>query len=478
MAEIRCPLYESSLISKHEPAITGEEQPLLYYDFEEEVAYAAQNLCDAGCRPGERVALFLGTDWRYPVLLLALMRLGAVACPVHTRLPPAAVAEQLRSIACRKIIAFVDPRNRGILGDLEVLDPWGLTERTEHSRRFEWNQRMELNRPATLLFTSGSSGAPKAVVHSYGNHYYSARGSNVNIRIGSHQSWLLTLPLFHVGGLGVMFRCIMAGTALAIPNAKEALPDAIRRLRPTHLSLVPTQLQRLMQLEDPELWTGIQSILLGGAPVGPQLLRTALARKLPVWTSYGLTEMASQVATMPPDAPPSKRLTSGKLLRHRQLKLAADGEILVRGETRFLGYAEGEALRQPFDAEQWFATGDLGALDAEGYLSVLGRKDNMFISGGENIHPEEIERALLMIPGIQEAVVVPVPHGEFGERPVAFVRCEGRRDPADWEAALGHALPGYKRPDAYLEFPQSPEGESLKVDRQALRAVALKKLKT
>jgi O-succinylbenzoic acid--CoA ligase len=193
------------------------------------------------------------------------------------------------------------------------------------------------------------------------------------------------------------------------------------------------------------------------------LVDEALARGLPVHTSYGLTEMASQVTTTAPGAAPEELRTAGRVLLHREVSVSGEGEILVRGETLFAGYVEGEETGRPSGAGGWFRTGDLGRLDGTGRLRVLGRRDNLFVSGGENVRPEEIEEALLRIPGVEEAVVVPVTDPEFGARPVAFVRLsEGTGDLA---RALEPVLPRFKIPKAFHEW----EGAGgMKSDRPAL----------
>ena len=129
----------------------------------------------------------------------------------------------------------------------------------------------------------------------------------------------------------------------------------------------------------------------------------ALARGLPIHTSYGLTEMASQVTTTPPGASPGELRTAGRVLPGREVSISGGGEILVRGETLFAGYVDGEKVDRPLDADGWFHTGDLGDLDEDGYLRVLGRSDNLFISGGENIQPEEIEEALCSLEGVERS---------------------------------------------------------------------------
>ena len=152
---------------------------------------------------------------------------------------------------------------------------------------------------------------------------------------------------------------------------------------------------------------------------------------------------------------------------HRQVKISEDREILVRGKTRFMGYVQENGLIEPFDKYGWFATGDLGDL-VDGCLRIQGRKDNMFISGGENIQPEEIEKAICQVAGIQEAVVVPVRDSLFGFRPVAY--CNGEFDPVKLAVTLRKTLAGYKIPVIFYDWPAGNQYFSgIKINRIAFK---------
>ncbi|MEW5994071.1 MAG: o-succinylbenzoate--CoA ligase, partial [Candidatus Zixiibacteriota bacterium] len=206
-------------------------------------------------------------------------------------------------------------------------------------------------------------------------------------------------------------------------------------------------------------------------PIPGPLLHMARQRGLPVFTTYGLTEMASQVTTTRRDDSPGEITTAGRLLPYREVSTALDGEILVKGATLFRGYVEGDRVALPLDNDGWFHTGDVGRIDADGCLTVLGRKDNMFISGGENIFPEEIESALLGFTEIVEAVIVPLDDAEFGRRPVAFVRFgEGKRlSKSELLLEMQTKLPRFKLPVYFYEWPEDMYDEGAKPARTAFR---------
>ena len=326
-----------------------------------------------------------------------------------------------------------------------------------------------IEQDATVVLTSGSGGASKAVLHSYGSHYYSALGSNANLRVHTKDRWLLSIPLYHVGGIGIVFRCLMAGATIVIPPADEGLGFSLQKMEVTHCSLVTTQLLRLLREVGPTTKLGLQAILLGGGPVPDSLLSDAGERGWPTFLSYGLTEMASQVCTEAVADVGLTPRTSGSVLRYRELKLDADGEVFVRGRTLGRGYIQGGDVVSLVDEDGWFATGDLGVLDAEGRLTLIGRKDHRFISGGENIQPEAIELVLAGFPGVMQCMVFPVADDEFGQRPVAVIQFAGGGQVDEKvESYLRERLPGFMVPDRFLPWPDEVAEGVIKMSRTEL----------
>jgi O-succinylbenzoic acid--CoA ligase len=452
-------LQASALAAPKTAALVGARGTTSYEELDRMVSFAARRL--GGLELGSRVALRLPKDERYVALVLALIRAGHVACPISDRLPPRGVAQLLGRAACSALISEDEELLQTAGADILRPEPEVLLR--------EGRQRAELvdipqDRPVTIIFTSGSTGAPKPALHTFGNHYHSALGSNANIALRPGDRWLHSLPLYHVGGISILFRCLLAGATVALPQPGTTPGESIAGLAATHVSLVSTQLSRLLR-ESADLG-GLEAVLMGGGPVPPSLVDEALARGLPLHTSYGLTEMASQVTTTQPGASLEELRTAGRVLPNREVSVSESGEILVRGETLFAGYAGGEELDRPVDAEGWFHTRDLGELDEGGYLRVGGRMDNLFISGGENVQPEEIEEALCRLEGVDEAVVVPVLDEEFGARPVAFVRAAGR-EPEELAQELEPLLPRFKIPISFHPWPEEAR-RGMKADRAAL----------
>ncbi len=453
------------------PALILPDQTLTYAELRQLAAGIASRWQAGGVPAGARLAMWVSDPQTLVLLLHASIAAGYVACPISSRLPATEALRLAQRISAAALISdqpLASSTSMVIMSANDLLKGPGTgTSKLPES--------ISETQPVSIIFTSGSTGEPKAALHSYGNHYYSALGSGENIPFSTGDCWLLSLPLYHVGGLAILFRAMLGGGTVVVPQDRHDLAAAIRAHRITHVSMVSTQLYRILQ--DPqsvETLRGLKAILLGGSGMPRSLIEAAHEQGLPIHTSYGLTEMASQVTATPPGAGLQALYTAGRLLPHRELKIHADGEILVKGRTRFLGYVHGGRLQQPFDVEGWFATGDLGRWNAQGLLEVTGRKDNLFISGGENIQPEEVEQALLQFPGVQQAIVVPVPDTEFGQRPVAFVQMadDERLDEASLREYLAGRLPRFKIPIAFFPWPRELAQTGIKPSRRQLAALA------
>ncbi len=470
-SHIPCPVFAGAEAQPEATAIVDSEGPVTFAELNRRIERASRILRDKGASRGERVGIHLPNEVVSLVISWACLRCGTVAVPLSTRLPLSEAAQRLKEIGCKKVITRGTTPGSGVAaihpdvfsGDRSTGD---ATPAAKLPRDRMW----------TAIFTSGSSGSPRAAVHTLGAHLLSAEGSRSNIALSPGDRWLLSLPLYHVGGFAIAVRCWQAGAAVVIPSGTPWRADLLNEMRVTHLSLVTTQLLRLLDSMDRETrFPSLGAVLLGGSAIPGTLLERAVAAGLPVHVSYGSTEMASQIATTRSGASIEElKDTSGRILPFRSVRFDESGELFVRGATRFSGYATRDGLDRPFDTEGWFATGDIGSWLGGGHIRIEGRKDRMFISGGENIHPEWIEKALARMEGIDDALVVPVPDADFGFRPVAFIRCSGRIEASELETRLRASLPGFMVPEAFLPLPDAEAG--MKHDRRRLAVRAEKEL--
>ncbi len=469
-----CPLAVAAKRDAKGTAVVHGQGSISFEEFDQHVSRVGAALRAMGVVSGSRVALAAESSVQLLAAILALLRTGASAVILPTRYPADALAGLAEQTRCT--LAVVDrhdrlPVEKGSLLVHRLPDLVNPATGQHRDRAWRW----EPDGIATIVCTSGSTGKSRQVALSWRNHYYSALGASRHMPLTSEDRWLLSLPLYHVAGLGIVFRCLLAGAAIAIPDNPHDLCGEASKHRATHLSLVPTQLRRLLA-DKGKAPASVKEILVGGGSVATALLEQARVLTATVRTTYGLTEMASQVTTS--SGTVDDVTTSGAVLPYRSVSIGEHSEVLVRGETLFLGYVVEGGLELPLDRRGWYRTGDRGYLDAKGRLTVLGRLDNMFVSGGENIFPEEIERMLDNVDGISRSAVVDVPDIEYGARPVAFVEYE--RDAVSDEevrAVLGRLLPRFKLPDAILPFPASVTANLDKINRQELRRIAYTRLR-
>lgn len=461
-----CPVAMQAANRPEAPALIERGAVLSYLDLDERVNARVARLRECGAEEGSRWALLGPVTPETIVVLLALWRLGATAVPLNPRQPAAVLQAMLDNT---QAVALIGEPPAAVAIPAH---PWASFSAAPTARRrgsTAWPEQ----RPAVIIHTSGSSGQPKSAVLTLGQLAANARGANCNIPLLPGDAWLLSLPLFHVGGLGILFRAFLSGAAVALPPAGRPWHTVLEETPVTHLSLVSTQLVDLLECVESSDFRRLQAVLLGGGAFAPDLLRRAADAGLPLHFSYGLTEMGSQVTTTRPLPPGAESAGSGRLLPLRRLRLAADGEIQTAGPCRFSGYLVQGKLETSFLDGEWFATGDLGTVHGT-TLHVLGRRDNMFVSGGENIHPEEIENALLAVPGVLRAAVAPVLDSRYGMRPVAFLRLaspgEGVRETL--LEALERRLPRFKIPDRFYAWPEEEDTVGLKISRPLVRSWA------
>ena len=289
--------------------------------------------------------------------------------------------------------------------------------------KVRWLEEVKPNTVTTIMYTSGTSGRPKGVCQTYGNHLYSALGSALNLGLTPADNWLCVVPVFHISGFSIMMRSLIYGmTVTLLPKFDPVLvADYLQRQNITAISVVPTMLKELLAIDSLCLNSSFRFFLLGGGPIDMDSLKICRQKDWPVIQSYGMTETASQVVALSFDDAPSHIGAVGKPHFFVQLKLATDGEILLKGPNITPGYYHQHQKNQQVFEDGWFKTGDIGYLDEDGFLYVKGRKGDMFISGGENIFPREVEECYLKLPQVKQIVVVGKEDSKWGKVPVAFI---------------------------------------------------------
>ena len=421
-------------------ALVAGGYEVAYGELEYEAARAARRLAARGVRRGSTVAIELPAGLDYVIILHALMKLGAVAYPLNTRLAEGERASELERAGPGLVISGRDDA--------------GLTEAD-----FPLLGEHDLDALCCRILTSGSSGGPRPVGLTYGNHLWSAVGSAFNLGVEPTDRWLCCLPLDHVGGLSIVIRSVIYGTTAVVHDGfdPDRIATALEGDGVTLISLVATQLIRLLEAEVDLL--PLRAVLVGGGPVPEDALAEAIGRGATVVQTYGLTEAASQVTTLEPGQAQRKLGSAGRPLLTTHLRIQ-DGEILVQGPTVAPGVA---------DEDGWLHTGDLGRIDDEGFLYVEDRLTDVIISGGENVLPSEVEEVLLRHPAIAEAAVVGRPDAEWQEAVVAVVvlRDGAGASGEELRAHCASELAAFKVPKRFEFVSDLPRTGSGKLIRRA-----------
>lgn len=426
------------------PALRLNDEVLSWQQLCTRIDNLAAGFHQQGVEAGDGVLLLAHNHPQTLLAWLALLQCGARILPVNPQLPQPLLEVLLPQMTLRFAL---------------VLDGHydGLAALSVHAPSGEYRVAWQPERLASMTLTSGSTGLPKAAVHTCGAHLASAEGVLALMPYGEDDDWLLSLPLFHVSGQGILWRWLRAGARLTV-REKQPLEQALQGC--THASLVPTQLWRLLNTHQRIV---LKAVLLGGAAIPVELTQQARAQDISTFCGYGLTEFASTVCAKEADGEPDV----GSALPGREVQVV-NGEVWIKAQSMASGYWRDGALLPLTNSEGWFATRDRGELH-DGRLTILGRMDNLFFSGGEGIQPESLERIIATHPHIRQVFIVPLNDAEFGQRPVAVVECEPGTDITRLPEWVQGKLARFEQPVHWLVLPAELKNGGIKISRQALK---------
>jgi len=324
-----------------------------------------------------------------------------------------------------------------------------------------------LPKVALIIATSGSEGQPRAVLLGNAQLDTAAAASNARLPLHPGDLWLNCLPLYHIGGQSILWRCARAGATVLLHDGfvAERVAADLASQPITHISLVPAMLARLLDLGTTPP-PSLRIAMICGAALAQPLYDRAIATGWPLYPSYGMSETAAQIATFYPAHGRWHEGLVGRPMPGHEIRIGDDGRIRIRGPQVMLGYLDGSGV----DADGWLTTGDLGQLDATGRLTIFGRADDMLISGGRNVHPQEIESCLAGCPGVRDVAVSGRPDAVWGDLIVAFV--VGDAEPATLLAHARLHLPSAALPRKIQPIDHLPRNATGKLERAALRRLA------
>ncbi|WP_173915781.1 o-succinylbenzoate--CoA ligase [Halobacillus sp. Marseille-Q1614] len=462
------------------PAIELEDGSVLtFLELRNQSRKTAYGLIECGVKKGDHIAILAANHVQYAVLVHAVSYIGAVAVCLNTRLTVNDLMFQVNDADVSHLAADHDQMEKANQIKDGIQDPltlYSLEDMPQSDKTYPLHEFLKLDDVFTMMFTSGTTGRPKAVMHTYGNHWFSAIGSSLNLGLHSNDKWLVCLPVFHVGGFSLIMKNMIYGMPIVLLKGfdQEKVIDQILNKGVTLISIVTVMLQRLLSSNLKEFPPHFRGALLGGGPVPVPLLEEAKERRLPVFQSFGMTETSSQISTLSPDDAFRKIGSAGKALGTASLKIMTKGrevpadqvgEIFVKGPMVTRGY-----YNHPLVSSDYLATGDLGYLDDDGFLYVVDRVKDMIISGGENIYPAEIESVLQGMTQVLEVAVTGLPHEKWGEAPAAFIVLKPGVSLTSKEVLdfCKDKLASYKFPRAVYFIDELPRNASNKLVRRKL----------
>lgn len=425
-------LKKRAFLTPERTAVYFNEQTLSFKELYEKSYQTAGQLQALGVKKDQYIGVLLKNHLDTIVILFALQLIGVKAVILNNRLSKKELVWQLNDSRVAALFLENDFYEIKQAVEVPVIAKDELFAATPDTPEIQ--EEINLSDVCTVMYTSGTTGNPKGVLHTYGNHWWSAVGSALNLGYTDSDRWLCSVPLFHISGYSILMKSVIYGMPMILHesfDADRAIND-IKNKHVTIMSVVGTMLFRIVEaLKDSKLPNHFRCALLGGGPAPLPLLEACKAKEVPVFQSYGMTETASQIVTLAPEYSITKLGSAGKPLFPSQIRIILEnggmaspgeaGEIVVKGPNVTSGYLYRPDATQGNFNDGWFHTGDIGYLDEEGFLYVLDRRSDLIISGGENIYPAEIESVLLAHPDVADAGVTGIDDTTWGQVPAAFI---------------------------------------------------------
>ncbi|MFI9536613.1 FadD3 family acyl-CoA ligase [Nocardia fusca] len=454
-------------------AVVDGELRWSYRELVDRIRRAAGSFAESGIGKGDRVALWAPNSAEWIVAALGLMTAGGVLVPVNTRFKAEEAADVIRRSGARALLV-----QKGFLG-ADYPAPPGVPVYDLKSDFLTGGAPFECEVAGTdiadIIYTSGTTGRPKGVMmnHRQTLRLYSEWCDLADLRRGDR--YLMVNPFFHTFGLkaGIVSSLVRGATMLPVPVFDvDRVIELVEAERITMLPGPPTLYHSLLEYRGARDISSLRAAVTGAADIPVDLIRR-IREELPfrsIMTGYGLTEAGTATASRPGDTFEQIATTAGSACDGIELRIADDGEVLIRGYSVMQGYLDDpEATAAAVDADGWLHTGDLGSLDDGGRLKVIGRKKDMYIVGGFNAYPAEIEGFLLEHPAVAQAAVIGVPDERMGQVGKAFVVARGQLGEAELIAWAKERMAGYKVPRSVVFLDELPLNATGKVMKDQLR---------
>ncbi len=479
-------LIELSALHKNNTAVITPEKKISCKELLEECLIAAGYLRGLGIKEKDNVGILFGHKYEFFAIVNALWIIGAVPVPLNTRNTVEEIQMQISQAEIKLLI--IDENFKRQFKPLNFQNAVFIKKNTSaqllNTKSYIQHSAFSIQHSALIMFTSGSSGKSKAVVHTFQSLLESVKSTDSFVNLLNDDIWLASLPLYHIGGFMILVRSLLAGSSVLFPNSLkyEELILSVQQFHPTHISLVSTTLQRFLD-EPIQPDQKLKYVFLGGGPSEKQLCLNAMGKGYPIVKVYGSTESCSMITALFPNEIKHRPDSAGKVLGMNKIKIMNKsmssfskdvlcktgeiGEIVVSSKSLFKEYYNDRLTTEDKLKNGWYYTGDYGWLDSEGYLHVEARREDLIITGGENVSAYEVEFAIKSHPKIIDSFVFAIKDETWGQMVCAAVVSKQMNE-EEIKNFLKKKIAGYKIPKRFYFVDEIPKSELGKVKRTEL----------
>lgn len=464
-------------------SIVTQSKSLSYKELYKECLFTSQYMHNLGIVEGDHIGILSSHNYRFFVTVNALWIIGAVPIPLNTRNTSEELKRQIKQADIKYLIidkilnsqfSTCLPAGKVLNSKLKIdilINPKFKVQNLKSNIRYS---KFNIRRSALMIFTSGSSGKSKLVVHTFKSLFESAKATDSFANLSSSDIWFASLPFYHIGGFMILYRALLTGSAIAFPKSlsQNDIRLGLKIFNPTHISIVPTTLLRLIEKKikpNPNL----KFVFLGGGPSDDQLSINAVLKRWPIVKVYGSSETCSMITALYPSELKQHALSSGKPIGKAMIKIKSKskknitGEIVVKSKSLFKKYYNDPRSTNNKLKMNWYHTGDYGWIDDEGYLFVDSRREDLIITGGENVSVKEIESTMKTHKKIKDVVAFGSSDKTWGQIVCAAI-VSNKLTEKEINIFLKDKIAGYKIPKRFYFMKSIPRNEMGKVERNKL----------